>query len=377
MNSEALIIGGGIIGLGIARSLAKTGFRRITVVERGEAGREASYAAAGMLAPQSESDADDAMFRLCSKSRDLYPLFAAELLAETGIDIELEQSGTLVPVFDDDDEKRASHAFAWQSAAGLKIEKLSAEEMLQMEPMLSPDVRGGLFFPNDWQVDNRKAVAALLEYARHHVAINILENKQAHELIVRSGKCIGARCGADEFFADAVIVAAGAWTSFMKICGHEFPLDVEPVRGQMICFEPPERSFRRVIFSSKGYIVPRRSGRLVAGSTAEHCGFEDRTTDEGIEKIRQNAVRVAPFLGDLAIADSWSGLRPRTNDGLPVIGKFSDIDGLFVATAHFRNGILLAPLTAEIIAAKIASGEHSAELDIFSPERKELLRAAA
>jgi glycine oxidase len=163
----------------------------------------------------------------------------------------------------------------------------------------------------------------------------------------------------------------------MKIRGNEFPLDVEPVRGQMICFEPPERSFRRVIFSSKGYIVPRRSGRLIAGSTAEHCGFEDRTTDEGIEKIRLNAVRVAPFLGDLAIADSWSGLRPRTNDGLPVIGKFSDIDGLFVATAHFRNGILLAPLTAEIIAAKIASGEHSAELDIFSPERKGLLRAAA
>lgn len=184
-------------------------------------------------------------------------------------------------------------------------------------------------------------------------------------------------CGSREILADTVIIAAGAWTSFMKVAGREFPLDVEPVRGQMICFEPPERTFRRVIFSSKGYIVPRRSGRLVAGSTAEHCGFDDHTTDEGIEKIRQNSVRIAPFLSGRSIADSWSGLRPLTTDGLPVIGRFSDIDGLFIATAHFRNGILLAPLTAEIIAAKIANGEHSEELEIFSPERKGLFRAAA
>lgn len=377
MNSEALIIGGGIIGLSIARALVKKGFGRITVIERGEPGREASYAAAGMLAPQSESDSDDAMFRLCSKSRDLYPRFSRELLAETGIDIELEQSGTLVPAFDETDEKRASQTFAWQSAAGLEIEKLSAAEMLRAEPLLSPEIRGGLFFPNDWQVDNRKVVAALIEFAKRSAAIQMIENTAAHELIVRSGKCVGVRCGSREFFADNVIIAAGAWTSFVKIGGRELPLDVEPVRGQMICFKPPERSFRRVIFSSKGYIVPRRSGRLVAGSTVEHCGFDDHTTDEGIEIIRRNSVRIAPFLDGLKTADSWSGLRPRTADGLPVIGKFSDIDGLFAATAHFRNGILLAPLTAEIIAAKIVDRKHFDELEIFSPERKGLFRAAA
>lgn len=377
MNSEALIIGGGIIGLGIARSLAKKGLRRITVIERGSAGREASYAAAGMLAPQAESDGDDAMFRFCSKSRDLYPNFAEELFAETGIDIELEQSGTFVPAFDEMDEKRAKRTFGWQSAAGLEIEELTADEMLRAEPLLSHEIRGGLFFPKDWQVDNRKVVAALIEFAKRDAAIEIIEGTAADELILRSGKCVGAKCGSREIWADTVVVAAGAWTSFMKMRGGTFPIDVEPVRGQMVCFEPPERSFRRVIFSSKGYIVPRRSGRLVAGSTAEHCGFEDHTTDEGIEKIRQNSVRIAPFLGGLAIADSWSGLRPRTTDGLPVIGSFSDIDGLFIATAHFRNGILLAPLTAEIIAAKIANGEHSEELEIFSPERKGLFRAAA
>src|SRR5690606_12524562 len=141
MNSEVLIIGGGIIGLSTARALSKKGSRRITVVERGEAGREASYAAAGMLAPQSECDANDAMFRLCSKSRDRYPRFSEELFAETGIDIELEQSGTLVPAFDDGDEKRAAHVFGWQSAAGLEIEKLSAAEMLRAEPLLSPETR--------------------------------------------------------------------------------------------------------------------------------------------------------------------------------------------------------------------------------------------
>lgn len=377
MNSEALIIGGGIIGLGIARSLAKRGFRHITVIERGKAGREASFAAAGMLAPQAESDAADAMFRLCSNGRDLYPRFAAELLDETGIDIELEQSGTFVPAFDEADEKRAEQTFAWQSAAGLKIERLSAEEMLRAEPMLSPEICGGLLFPNDWQVDNRKVVAALVEFAKRDPAITILENTAADELLIGQGKCRGARCGSDEFSAGVVVVAAGAWTSFMKMRGRDFPVGVEPVRGQIICFEPLEKSFRRVIFSSKGYIVPRRSGRLIAGSTAEECGFDDRTTEEGLEKIRQNSIRMAPFLKDAKIADSWSGLRPRAADGLPVIGKFSDVDGLFVATAHFRNGILLAPLTAEIIAAKIADGEHSEAFDDFSPERKSVLRASA
>jgi len=371
MNSEVLIIGGGVIGLTVARSLHKKGVRGITILDRGKFGREASFAAAGMLAPQSESDSPGAMFDICSESRDLYPNFAAELLEETGIDIELEQSGTLVPAFTEQDRIRHGEIFAWQTAAGLNVQKLSAEELLKLEPLLSQNIKSGLFFPGDWQVNNRKLVSALIEFAERS-SIKLIENSSADELLIQDSRCCGVRSKDKIYTAGTVIAAAGAWTSQLNIDHSEMPLNVEPVRGQMIAFVPSKPTFHHVIFSSYGYIVPRRNGKLVVGATVEHCGFDDHTTAEGIEKLRTNAVKMAPFLHDLKIDDSWSGLRPKVSDDLPVIGRFTGIEELFIATAHFRNGILLAPITGEIIADKIVGENDSPYLDIFSPKRKAL-----
>ncbi len=376
MNSEVLIIGGGVIGLAIARSLHKKGVRDIAVLERGKVGREASFAAAGMLAPQSESAAPGAMFDLCSESRDLYPPFAAELLGETGIDIELEQSGTLVPAFNDEDERRHREIFEWQTAAGLKVEKLSAEEVLKREPLLSEKIKSGLFFPCDWQVDNRKLLAALAEFAEHR-SIKLLENSPVDELVIENGKCIGVRFKNELVRSEKVVVATGAWTSYLKFYKHEFPVQVEPVRGQMISFDPTKPTFQHVIFSSNGYIVPRRNGKLIVGATVEHCGFADHTTEEGIEKLRQNAIAMAPFIGHLEIDDAWSGLRPKVSDDLPVIGRFDRIEDLFIATADFRNGILLAPITGEIIAEAIADEKDPKYFETFSPERNSLMSQKA
>lgn len=376
MNSEVLIIGGGVIGLAVARSLHKKGVRDIIVLERGKIGRGASFAAAGMLAPQSESASAGTMFDLCSESRDLYPQFAAELFYETGIDIELEQNGTLVPAFCDDDERRHREIFAWQTAAGLNVEKVSAKEMLGREPFLSPKIISGLYFPGDWQVNNRKLVAALAEYSEHN-SIKLIEGSAADELLTEGSKCVGVRSQGIVFNTKTVIVATGAWTSLIEFNGSNLPIKVEPVRGQMIAFSPLEPTFRNVIFSSNGYIVPRRNGKLVVGATVEYCGFNDHTTAEGIEKLRTSAVNMAPFLRDMEIDDSWSGLRPKVSDDLPVIGRFTGINDLFIATAHFRNGILLAPITGEIVAESIISGEGSQYMDFFSPERKTLISKKA
>lgn len=376
MNSEVLIIGGGVIGLAIARSLQKKGVRGITVLERGKLGREASYAAAGMLAPQSESDSPGSMFELCSESRDLYPRFAAELLEETGIDIELEQSGTLVPAFTDEDESRHRNIFEWQTAAGLDLQKLSAEESLKREPLLSQNIKSGLFFPGDWQVNNRKLVLALIEFAERN-SITLVENMSADVLLTEGSLCTGVRSQNRTYTAKTIVVATGAWTSMLELNDSKLPIAVEPVRGQMISFQTSSATFRHVIFSSSGYIVPRKDGKLIVGSTMEYCGFNDRTTAEGIEQLRETAVMIAPFLSRSEIAETWSGLRPKANDELPVLGKLETADNLFIATAHFRNGILLAPITGEIIAEQIIGGNISRYSECFSPSRKALLSQKA
>ena len=183
--SEVLIIGGGVIGLSLARELHKRGFRRITILEKGAVGREASYAAAGMLAVQSETDKPDEFFEFCSESNKLYPRFAEELLDETGVDIELDKEGTLYLAFNKTDENKLRERFEWQKKAGLAVEKLSAIETHKLEPFVSPDILGSLYFPNDWQVENRKLLHALEKYAEFN-GIEIRENTEIKNLLIEN-----------------------------------------------------------------------------------------------------------------------------------------------------------------------------------------------
>lgn len=366
--SSVLIIGAGVIGLSLARELDRQGFGEITVLERGEAGREASFAAAGMLAPQAETDRDDAFFRFCAASAALYPETAGELLDETGIDLELDRSGTLYLAFDEADVAEIRRRYRWQREAGLEVEHLSARETHRLEPFVSPDSLESLFFPNDWQIENRKLLAALLEYARR-AGIRLVERTAVAELAVGNGRATGA-LSADgrRFRADAVVLATGAWTSLIKGAGLKLP-EIRPVRGQMVSFHTAKRLFTRTIYSPRGYLVPRRLGRILAGATVEDAGFEDETTPAGIELVRENAYEIAPALSGLPVDEKWSGLRPFAADGLPVIGAVPEADNLFVATAHYRNGILLAPLTARILAARITGEKDSEFLRAFGPLR--------
>jgi glycine oxidase len=369
-KSDILIIGGGVIGLALARALRKRGGGEITILERGaETGTEASYAAAGMLAPQSETNQSDEFFRFCAESLGLYRQFSAELFNETGVDIELETSGTLYLAFTEKDSEEILARFRWQKKAGLSVEHLSAEEARKTEPFVSPDVREALYFPNDWQVDNRKLMTALQKFAREN-EIEIFSNAEVVNLLTENGKVIGAETKTKKFYAGKIVLAAGAWTSLVKIDHSALPLvKIEPVRGQMISFKTAKRLFSKVIYSPRGYLVPRRDGRILAGATVETVGFDKSVTEEGIDFVLGNALEIAPTLANLQIFEKWAGLRPAAGDYFPVLGEFPEIKNLFVATAHYRNGILLAPKTSEILADKITGTSRSEVPEVFSPRR--------
>lgn len=367
-TQDVLIIGGGVIGLAIARALRKKAVGKITILERGAIGRESSYAAAGMLAPQAEADRADDFFYLCDESKKLYPNFARELFIETGVDIELEESGTVYAAFNDADSAEIRRRYDWQKKAGLRVEHLSADEARKLEPFISPDVREALFFPHDWQVENRKLLAALEKYAENN-NIEIVENATVKNLRIENGKITGAETNGEIFPAEAVVLATGAWTSFIK--ADDFPMPtVKPIRGQIIVFQSASRLFERVIYSPRGYLVPRRSGRILVGATVEDAGFDKTITETGTNDLRRAALEIAPALANLEIAETWAGLRPFAADGLPVLGAFAPgIENLYAATAHYRNGILLAPKTAAIIADEIVNRSDSEHLKRFSPRR--------
>ncbi|MBP7377498.1 MAG: glycine oxidase ThiO [Pyrinomonadaceae bacterium] len=367
-NPSVLIIGGGVIGLSIARELHLRGVRNITLLERKACGEESSWAAGGMLGPQAEADEAGPFYDLCGGSRDLYPAFADALLAETGIDIELDRSGTLYSAFNIEDERHLNGRFEWQSKAGLAVERLTAEETRRSESFISPDVRMSLLFPNDWQVDNRKLLTALGHYAEMN-KIEICENTHVESLLIKDGCVTGAASANRTFTAGKTVLATGAWTSLIKLGDMAMPFAVTPVRGQIICLRTAKRVFEHVVYSRRGYIVPRADGRILAGSTTEFTGFTKGVTGQAATDLRNMAFEIAPSMDNLQVIDSWSGLRPMAADGLPVLGEIECLDSLFVATAHYRNGILLAPLTAKLAADSLIDGQTDIRLSEFSPNR--------
>lgn len=369
-TTEAVIIGGGVIGLAVARALRQRGMRRVTLLERGQLGREASHAAAGMLAPQVEADGPGPFLELACQSRDLYPAFGESLREETGIDIELERTGTLLLSFDEVDESAALRRHDWQIRAGLSVERLTAQEAREIEPFISPKVYSALRFPRDWQVENRRLVAALAASAAQ-LGVSILTETQAVSLQIEHGRITGVETSRGHLSAPVVVLASGAWASLIAASEqHVSPVRIEPVRGQMLCFEAGvPRPARHVIYSPRGYVVPRRDGRLLAGSTTERAGYDKRVTEQGRQAILAQALEIAPGVGGLPLVEAWAGLRPRADDELPVLGPSAEIEGLHYATGHFRNGILLAPVTGELIAEQVLGNIKSLQSSVFSPDR--------
>jgi glycine oxidase len=368
--ADVIVVGGGVVGLSVARALARRRAGRVLLIERGRPGMEASHAAAGMLGAQAEANAADAFLALACASRDMYPSFADALLEETGVSIELERTGTLYLAFTAEDEAEIEHRCEWQKRAGLHVEPLAREEVLRLEPRVSPSVRSALRFPLDVQVENRRLVAALA-VAVERAGVELLTGTNVSSLMVERERVTGVETSRGNITAPIVVLAGGAWTSLIGHGGAgAAPFRVEPVRGQMLCFEAQARPLRHVIYSPRGYLVPRLDGRLLAGSTTEHAGFNACVTGGGIHTISKHAIEIAPIVAGLPLQDAWAGLRPRGSvDELPVMGGSAEVRGLYYATGHYRNGILLAPITGELIADEITSGARPPLLEAFTPER--------
>jgi glycine oxidase len=342
-----------------------TGFRDVLLIERGDVGKEASFAAAGIIAPQVEADGPDDFFQLASASRDLYPTFVAALLEETGVDVEFEPRGTLYLAFTEADEEDLHKRFNWQKHAGLSVEQVTRNEAVALEPTISRDVRAAMRFPLDTQVENRKLVEALASSCKRF-GVEFLTGTTVESLRCVSGKIEGVESSSGFVASATVIVAGGAWTSL--IAGLP-AIPIVPVRGQMLCFRSEPKALNHIIYSPRGYVVPRRDGRLLAGSTLEEAGYNKVVTHAGLKAIRSLVGEISPQAHHFPLIDSWAGLRPRAADNLPVIGPCGEIEGLTYATGHYRNGILLAPITGQLVATTIVEGVLPPLLTAFTPDR--------
>ena len=368
-NPDVVIVGGGVIGLTIARALALRGVKNVIVIERAMLGKEATTAAAGILAPQAEADGPDDFFSLACRSRDMYPDFANNLHEETEIDVELDRTGTIYVALSQADDHELERRYKWQSRAGLEVQKLSGDETHLFEPCISEAATLALRFPKDIQVENRRLVAALIE-SNQRLGVGLWIGRSVNRITIDGDKISGLQTSRGPVSTPVVVLAAGAWTSSIRTTGRALPnIGVVPVRGQMICLKSNSPITRHVIYSSRGYIVPRMDGRLLVGSTSEPVGFDKRVTASGIQRILKNAIEISPNVSDLHVADSWAGLRPKAADGLPVLGPCAEINGLFYATGHYRNGILLAPITGELLSEAIVSRTSSPLIEAFTPNR--------
>jgi glycine oxidase len=351
-SADIVIIGGGVIGLSVAWHLARAGDASIVVLERGQVGGGASGAAAGMLAPLAEARAPGPFVTLGLESLHRYPAFAEALRAETELDIELVGPGMLRVAATEEEADALCAAFSWQRAAGLAVERLSGDEARQREPALSPTVRAAVLSPDERHVEPRRLVRALaLACARRSVRIE--ENAPVVELMTEGPRVTGVRTASDVWPCGHVVVAGGAWSEPMgRWLGVSLP--VFPVGGQILALRGLPPPLRHTVYGHAGYLVPKADGRIVVGATEERgAGFNVRPTAGGMARLLGMAQTLVPALADAAFDSVWSGLRPGSRDGLPILGPLPGWENAHVATGHFRNGILLAPITGEIVARGI------------------------
>lgn len=362
-TADVIVAGGGIVGLSAACELARRGVSCI-VFDRGECGREASFAAGGILSPQAETAPDSPLLPLALAARDRHLTLAEELLSLTGISVEHHRYGVLSLAFSDEEAATLRALTEAQKKLGLRAEMVSRAGVARLEPGAHKGASAAALFPDDHRVDNRRLMEALKALALR-LGVVIREYSALRGMEATKGGLAAVRTDVERIETGALINALGAWAGQLQ--GDPAPPPVRPVKGHMMSLLGGP-ALRHVIYGRHGYIVPRGDGRLVVGSTMEEAGFDTRVTAEGVGQLIAMASAIAPDTKRATIAETWTGLRPATPDGLPVIGA-GGVQGLVVAGGLFRNGILLGPLVGEIAAALALGEDPAINLSRFSPGR--------
>jgi glycine oxidase len=347
-TSDVAVIGGGVIGLAIAWRAAQRGMS-VSVLERGELGAGASHVAAGMLAPVTEADAGElALLELGLRSARAWPAFAAELEAAAGADPGLRRSGALVVARDRDEAAALERELALRIELGLDVQRLLPSAARRLEPALAPTVRLALDVPGDHSADPRAVVLALAEAARR-AGVTLRTGSAVERVEHGGGRVTGvAIAGGEVLRAARVVVAAGAWSAAI---GGLPAIVLRPVKGQILRLRDRAGPglLERIVRFEGGYLVPRADGRYVLGATMEERGFDTTVTAGGLYELLRDAGELVPGVHELVIEEMSAGLRPATPDNAPLLGPAAELAGLHWATGHHRNGILLAPISADIV----------------------------
>jgi len=358
--TDAVIVGAGIIGMLTARELMAAGLT-VTLLERRQPAKESSWAGGGILSPLYPWRYPDAVSELARWSQRAYPGLCDALIQETGIDPELEISGLLTSGLDD-----MADAVRWAGRFDVQLESVSAERAMALEPQLGVALQDCVWMPGLGQVRNPRLTRAL-RASLDQSGADFRANSPALGWVMEAGRVRAVRTAGGDIEADAFVVASGAWTAgLLKDTGLSLP--IQPVRGQMILFRGPPGLVHRITLHEGHYTIPRRDGRVLFGSTLEYTGFEKHTTREAFEALSQSAFTLIPALKNLPIECHWAGLRPGSPDGVPVIGPHPELPNLYVCAGHFRNGVVLAPGSARLLADQLTGRQTEIDVTPYLPE---------
>ncbi|MFE2722961.1 glycine oxidase ThiO [Kitasatospora sp. NPDC059327] len=374
-HADVLVVGGGVIGLAVAWRAARLGLRDIAVVDP-DPGGGAARVAAGMLAPVTELQyGEEPLLRLGMASNERYAAFAAELTeASGGRDTGYRRCGTLAVALDSDDREELRELHSFHQRLGLDSRWLTGREARKLEPMLAPAVRGGLHVTEDHQVDGRRLAGALV-LACERAGVR-LHRAEATELLVEDGRAVGVRLGdARTLTADRTVLAAGSRSHLLPGLPAGVLPAIRPVKGQILRLRIPpayrpflSRNVRAVVRGRHLYLVPRENGELVIGATSEEQGYDTTVTAGGVYELLRDAHEVVPGITELPLVETSAGLRPGSPDNAPLLGPTA-LPGLVAATGHYRNGVLLTPVTADLVAEYLATGRTPELAEPFSPTR--------